>query len=347
MGIDRNEFGDPQFADRFRDKWFGKYRAFVRDNCDPERRGRVRMEIPAVLGTGDANLSPWADACTPYGGNPDAGAFMIPDVGASVWAEFEGGDTNYPIWTGAWFARSDPGEIPDESARTCEQAYCADCEDKARCDADSAEKAIHAQYHGGPPYSCPRMRVIVKTETGHTILADDRDGTERLELIDRSGQSLRFDGPVKPEKQKGNALPRGTANAQDGTQLDVANDIVADTGGISLVDLAGQRLVFEAWVDKQKIYLRSGSSDSRWQEIVIDNTVDAEQIRITGVGAFQELVIDSTPDAQRVHMFDAAGSEIMMDAQSGNIMIRPANMFVVEAKPVAETGDGSGGGNAT
>jgi hypothetical protein len=88
--------------------WFGKYRAFVRDNNDPERLGRARLEIPAVLGTGQEHWSEWAYPCFPYGGNEDSGMFYVPEVGASVWAEFEGGQAQHPIWSGVWL-RPEPG----------------------------------------------------------------------------------------------------------------------------------------------------------------------------------------------------------------------------------------------
>ena len=104
------ETRDRQSEERYRNRWYGKYRAFVRDNNDPERLGRVRLEIPAVLGSGRENWSEWAAPCFPYGGNDDTGMFLIPEEGASVWAEFEGGVVQYPIWTGVWLAKSNPGE---------------------------------------------------------------------------------------------------------------------------------------------------------------------------------------------------------------------------------------------
>jgi hypothetical protein len=45
----------------------------------------------------------------------------------------------------------------------------------------------------------PRFKVLMKTETGHTILADDRDGDELMRLIDRAGQILTMEAKVKPE----------------------------------------------------------------------------------------------------------------------------------------------------
>jgi hypothetical protein len=87
--------------------FLGKYRATVLLNTDPENRGRLQLMIPDVLGP---MPSTWAEACTPLAGptGPPMGVFMVPPIGAGVWAEFERGDMNYPIWTGCrWGAQSD------------------------------------------------------------------------------------------------------------------------------------------------------------------------------------------------------------------------------------------------
>jgi hypothetical protein len=89
------------------EKFFGKYRAIVSQNVDPEQRGRLQLIIPDVLGLVP---STWAEACTPLAGptGPAMGVYMVPPIGAGVWAEFEQGDPNYPIWSGCrWGAQSD------------------------------------------------------------------------------------------------------------------------------------------------------------------------------------------------------------------------------------------------
>ena len=88
-------------------QYFGKYRATVINNIDPEMRGRLMLMIPDVL-----NLIPstWAEACTPLAGptGPPMGVYMVPPIGAGVWVEFEHGDPDYPIWVGCrWGAASD------------------------------------------------------------------------------------------------------------------------------------------------------------------------------------------------------------------------------------------------
>ncbi|HKQ69134.1 MAG TPA: phage baseplate assembly protein V [Polyangiaceae bacterium] len=91
--------------------YYGKYRASVVDNADPEKRGRLRLKIPSVLG--ENVVSGWALPCAPYGGAAGQGFFFIPDVDAGVWVEFEEGQLEYPIWVGTFWAK--PGgsvEVP-------------------------------------------------------------------------------------------------------------------------------------------------------------------------------------------------------------------------------------------
>jgi len=90
-------------------QFFGKYRGKVENNVDPMQQGRVQVSVPAVLG--DGRLS-WAMPCVPYAGS-GVGFFSVPPVGANVWVEFEGGDTDYPIWTGGFWGT---GEAPVKPA---------------------------------------------------------------------------------------------------------------------------------------------------------------------------------------------------------------------------------------
>lgn len=88
--------------------FFGKYRGRVENNVDPMQLGRVQVSVPAVLG--DGRLS-WAMPCAPYAG-AGVGLFAVPPVGANVWVEFEGGDTNVPIWTGCFWGIAETPAVP-------------------------------------------------------------------------------------------------------------------------------------------------------------------------------------------------------------------------------------------
>ena len=65
--------------------------------------GRIQVICPAVLGSGTMS---WAMPSAPYAG-PGLGFFAIPPKGANVWVEFEGGNTDFPIWSGCFWALGD------------------------------------------------------------------------------------------------------------------------------------------------------------------------------------------------------------------------------------------------
>ena len=77
------------------EKRYGKYRGFVVDNQDPQKRGRLRLSVPSVLGDQETD---WALPCLPYGGIDQQGMFFVPEIDSQVWTEFEEGDISRPIW---------------------------------------------------------------------------------------------------------------------------------------------------------------------------------------------------------------------------------------------------------
>jgi uncharacterized protein involved in type VI secretion and phage assembly len=87
--------------------FLGKYRATVHNNVDPDRLGRIQAIVPSVTGT--EHPSTWALPCLPAAG-ATMGLFTVPRQGAGVWIEYEGGDSDYPIWVGGYWGR---GEVPD------------------------------------------------------------------------------------------------------------------------------------------------------------------------------------------------------------------------------------------
>lgn len=89
-------------------QFFGKYRGKVENNVDPQQQGRIQVSVPAVFGEGSLS---WAMPCVPYAG-PGVGLFAIPPVGANVWVEFEGGDPDYPIWSGCFWGLCEAPAMP-------------------------------------------------------------------------------------------------------------------------------------------------------------------------------------------------------------------------------------------
>jgi hypothetical protein len=89
-------------------EFYGKYRGKVVNNVDPEMLGRIIALVPAIS---ELPLT-WALPNAPFAGS-SVGLFALPPIGANVWIEFEGGDPNYPIWTGCFWGR---GEVPASPA---------------------------------------------------------------------------------------------------------------------------------------------------------------------------------------------------------------------------------------
>lgn len=139
-------------------KYYGKYRAIVVDNNDPENLGRLKAKVPSVLG--NDVVTGWAMPCLPYGGAADQGFFFIPEVNAGVWVEFEAGDLEYPIWVGTFWSK--PGgasEVPQEG-------------------------------QGAPE------KLVLKTRNGHIIISDNEFLiiSKKKLTIDASGQSIVIKG---------------------------------------------------------------------------------------------------------------------------------------------------------
>ena len=87
-------------------KYYGKYRATVINNIDPMQLGRIQVMVPDV-----SALLPtsWAMPCVTIAGK-QMGTFVVPQVGAGVWVEFEQGDPDYPIWVGGFWGIA--AEVP-------------------------------------------------------------------------------------------------------------------------------------------------------------------------------------------------------------------------------------------
>jgi uncharacterized protein involved in type VI secretion and phage assembly len=95
-------------------RFFGKYRATIVNSEDATSRGRVKVRVPAVMGSAEI----WALPCLPLAG-PGMGAYLIPEVGAGVWVEFEAGDPSYPIWSGGYWG---DGQAPVDNEGTSASA---------------------------------------------------------------------------------------------------------------------------------------------------------------------------------------------------------------------------------
>ncbi|HEX8777968.1 MAG TPA: phage baseplate assembly protein V [Rhodanobacter sp.] len=87
-------------------RFYGKYRGTVIQNVDPEQIGRIQAMVPDVSGL---LPSSWAMPCVPFAGK-QSGVYVVPQIGAGVWVEFEQGDPDYPVWSGGYWDSA--AEVP-------------------------------------------------------------------------------------------------------------------------------------------------------------------------------------------------------------------------------------------
>jgi hypothetical protein len=174
-------------------KFYGKYSGEVTDNADTDFFGRIKVKVPAVFG---AAVEVRARPCFP------AAHFFVPAVGDKVWVEFEGGDTRYPLWVGAWYPQ---GKSPKEAQ-----------------------------------ISPPDNRVI-QTPSGHTIQIMDKAGEEKI-VIKHKGNSfvtIDKDGSILIGNQKGSLLALDSKNEHALLAEQHGNVIVADKTGVTVKQKSG------------------------------------------------------------------------------------------------------------
>ena len=81
-------------------EYYGIYQGVVSNVKDPEKRGRIKVKCPDLLG--DETESAWCEPCVPVCYD-NGGDFCMPEVKETVWLMFIAGDVNRPVWLGNWW----------------------------------------------------------------------------------------------------------------------------------------------------------------------------------------------------------------------------------------------------
>lgn len=189
-------------------RYYGKYRAFVSDNQDPETRGRCKLTIPSILGE---TISDWALPCFAYGGGQGFGVVAVPPVGAQVIAEFLEGDVSSPMWTGTfWRTASEPPEA----------------------------------FTGG---SEPSAKVL-ETESGHVLVFEDKEGEEHVTLKSSAEAVLEMDpnGSFALTDSTGATVTLDAEGGEIRIEDANGNSMVMSSSGITLTDASGNTIATSA-----------------------------------------------------------------------------------------------------
>lgn len=154
-------------------RFFGKYRAMVLNNLDPQNQGRIQVQLGDRYGLFP---STWAQPCFPFAAKGMAGIVALPQIGSAVWVEFEAGDPDYPIWSGGFFP--EPAGFPV----------------LALAGATPATPNIHLQTTTGTSITLsdnPAQQVFIKTVTGAMVMI----GAAGITLMNGQGASIQMTGP--------------------------------------------------------------------------------------------------------------------------------------------------------
>jgi hypothetical protein len=197
-------------AQETRNRYYGKYRGIVVDTNDPDQMGRLTAKVPSLLG--DDVVIGWATPCVPYGGSDNLGFFMVPEKDAGVWIEFEGGDLEFPIWSGTYWRQSGgKSEAPKLNDKTGEEKE--------------------------PEKSAPTCKII-KTKKGHTIQLEDKDGGEMILIKEAKNNhviAINEEGitiTVFDDKKTKLAIAKDNISITDNNE----NNIKLDNQGIAITD---------------------------------------------------------------------------------------------------------------
>lgn len=177
----------PPFQEK---RYFGTYRGKVVDNNDPQRLGRVKCICHEVLGL--EITTDWAAyKGGAYGGSSNSGAFAAPDIGATVFIEFESGDVNRPLYSGVWWGQptGQPPETPGLARADGQQCWKTDPSTlspkgddsfKSLDGQDQCQPPSPLRVNGGPTY--PYNKVFRTKNNGITVEIDDTPGKGRIHI---------------------------------------------------------------------------------------------------------------------------------------------------------------------
>lgn len=194
----------------------GLYCGLVEDNLDPLKIGRIKIRIPHIHGS-NPNSSmfiptsglQWSYPCIPFFAGYDCGSFIIPPVGTYIWALPESGENSHYVYLGGVYGTGATTPKPMNTLDSSNSLNISMGQYFTPAGKSEIPEDLNSMEYG-------QSGVIFKSQKGHTIKYSDQDGAEYFEIVDRSGQSIKFECPVSQQDNIANASRRGSSGTQPG-----------------------------------------------------------------------------------------------------------------------------------
>jgi hypothetical protein len=194
--------------------FYSIYRSTVKNNADPEKRGRIQAQVHDLGQT--AELDRWIDPLFDYAGK-GVGMFFPPEIGSPVRVFFNLGDPSIPIgYFGGWYTE---GALP---------------------------KALGYDTGGSAQKGTAPIKRGIVTKAGHTLVFNDKAGSETLRLLwNQPGTSksafLSFepDGSLDIRNANGTLLHLDATGKSFKVIDENGNSVTLDSEGAKIVDKKG------------------------------------------------------------------------------------------------------------
>lgn len=217
-------------------RYYGFYRGVVVSNTDEDGRGRIEVKIPFI--TGDEPLASKAYPKDFRIAGKDSGEFYPPDVGDTVYVEFENGDLRFPVYCGGYHGDD---ETPEDFIHEADEPKIRGFKTKY------GHKILYDERGD-------KQKISISTPN-HSVVLDDTASKEAIYVLHKSGSQVNLDknGSINLLAKNGTFV---ALNAKDGelTLVNATGALVTIKDGITISESGGKTLVV---INKDGIQLTS------------------------------------------------------------------------------------------
>jgi hypothetical protein len=324
---------------------FGIYDGIVEYNADPLQLGRVIVRVPLIHKEEyGVDMLPWARPCSPFGGGPGYGTYMIPPIGSRIWVMFESGNELYPVWLGTWVSNPvKDRKMLRDSLNEYPKGPSAMAPKPGTPWTSPAAPGLPKEAQGQVA-NRPEIYVPFKSPKGAALIVDDRDGKESFSILDRLGQGLTFEGPVSVGANYNNASGRSFQTAKDGKSIPIGRTQNKE-GKVLLTDVGGQSIELSSklgdfdldgstnWAGRIRLSSRQPLRNQTGE-------VKSGPIETEGQNA---VILDLSGSDNTVNLSMSIEGKIVtsisIDANAGTIVVDTPNNIVLKSDHIKLDGD--------